>query len=184
MNRLLVITGASRGIGAAAANEFNQVFQSNTTVLLIARDFDRLVQLKTQIDSFNMNRLSNNTIAILKIDFSDVNIRVDNYVDSIRSVLSPTLQYDELYVVYNHGTLEHGSIVQSIENNDFHSKFETNFFSIWNFLAASQLLFSKTTLKQFHVNINSSYAINAAANWSVQCCGLYTFICSLFSNVL
>jgi NADP-dependent 3-hydroxy acid dehydrogenase YdfG len=169
MLRLVIITGASRGIGAAAALEFNEAFDANTKLILMARDFLKLTELKTQIDIMNADRMSNNTVNVLQIDFSNFNLQVKDYVDSLLSVLDANIAYDELYVLYNHGTLEHSSIIENAENNELHRKFETNFFSIWNVLSASQILMSDVS-KQTHVNINSSYAINAAASWSVQCC--------------
>lgn len=161
LSRLVIITGASRGIGKTIAVEFSSFYTNNTHFILIARDLERLNEVKAQIDHIN------NKVTIFQIDFSNDNLTFDDYFDLIKTSTSQDI-YSEVIVVYNHGTLEYGSIVQT-DDISLKKKFEINFFSIWKLLSSIERLFSYDSCKRIHININSSYAHNSTANWSIQC---------------
>lgn len=169
MKRLIIVTGSSRGIGKAIATEFNQFYERDTTFLLLARDEVKLTQVQNQI--FEDSGLKNQAI-LAKVDFSKTN-QVSDYFTILKNAFSSIVlnEFEELTVVYNHGTLEFGS-VSLIAQEPLREKFETNLFSIWSLLSAINLLIPTTVIpRQFHVNISSGYANEAVAKWSGHCCG-------------
>jgi short-subunit dehydrogenase len=168
---LIIVTGSSRGIGEAIATEFGQHFKNDAHILLMARDITKLNQVKKKILSSLPN--SNNKVSVLNMDFS-ADYKVNDYFKLIKEILDDDYlaNFDELYVIYNHGTLEFGSVSLVAQSNMLQEKFEVNLFSIWNLLAAVNLLIPTTVIsKQFHVNISSGYSNEPTANWSAHCSG-------------
>jgi len=165
VRRLVIITGASRGIGLSAAKEFNKQFRQNSHFVLLARDLAKLNEAKEKL-----LKDGSNSVAIAQIDFSNESLKLDDYINILSGAIDSIVDFEELYVIYNHGTLENGSVFDVVDAK-LKGKFETNFFSVWNLLAAVGKLLPETKIpKQFHVNINSSYAMKPVADWSVQCC--------------
>ena len=169
--RLIIITGASRGIGASAAIEFNKHYKSNTEFILLARDINNLNKTKNQM--LSLNKIDENLIKLVPFDFSKKNLEVTDYKKTLIEALDKNLDsFNELIVVYNHGTLDY-SLIENANNEILQDKFQTNFISIWLLLNAVQSLFPENiTPKQFHVNINSSFSTKPCINWSIQCCGM------------
>jgi short-subunit dehydrogenase len=170
--RLVVITGASRGIGASVAIEFSRKYDTNTEFILLARDLNNLNETKCKMMS--LNKINESFIKIIKFDFSNKNLELEDYKETLNKALDRQIKsYDELIVVYNHGTLDYG-LIQNQTNQILQEKSQTNFISIWLLLNAIQSLFPENLVpKQFHINLNSSFSANPFANWSVQCCGIY-----------
>jgi short-subunit dehydrogenase len=145
-----------RGIGKAISEQFNNNYTNESTILLLARDLDALNQLK-QILITKTNNL--NKIEVVQIDFS-IQYGVEQYVSILKSAInvSALSEFEELYVVYNHATLEHGSINQAAQE-DLRKKFEINLFSVWLLVSAINILIPGNIItKQYHVNMSSIYA--------------------------
>lgn len=171
MKHLVIVTGSSRGIGEAIATEFSHHFNNDAHILLMARDITKLNQVKQKILATLPN--SNNKVSILNMDFS-ADYKVNDYFKLIREIFNDdyVAQFEDLYVIYNHGTLEFGSVSLVAQSNMLQEKFEINLFSIWNLLAAINLLIPTSVIsKQFHVNISSGYSNEPTANWSAHCSG-------------
>lgn len=170
MKRLILITGASRGIGKAIATELNLTYNSDAHFVLIARDVSRLGEVRTQMEKESNYR---NKIQIVSVDFAIVN-EVSIYFNVLKDTLNGTTkldEFDELIVVYNHGTLIYGNVSLTAQE-ELRENFEINLFSVWSLLAAINLLVPDSVIKrQFHVNISSGYSHEATANWSGHCCG-------------
>lgn len=166
MKRLICITGSSRGIGKAIALEFNKSHLKETHFILLARDQDKLNQVRDQI----INESSGlNSATLIVVDFSLQN-EIKDYYDLLKTSLPENEKFDELIFIYNHGSLEFGSVTLAAQEN-LRSKFEINLFSIWLLCSAVQLLLPISVIpRQFHINISSGYAVEAHANWSGQCC--------------
>ena len=173
--RLIIITGASRGIGASTAIEFSRKYNLNTEFVLLARDIEKLNETKNKMIS--LNKIQPDLIKLIQFDFSNKNFEINDYkasltnalVDVDSSIIKP---YDELIAIYNHGTLDYG-LIENQNNEILQGKFQTNFVSIWLLLNAIQSLFPENLIQnQFHININSAFSANPSANWSVQCCGM------------
>lgn len=172
MKRLIIITGASRGIGRAIATELNRFHNSDSHFLLLARDVEKLTQVRDQIERESSSR---NTVKTVSVDFSTEN-SVERYFEILKDALGDIGdnlgEFDELIIVYNHGTLVFGNV--SFVAQELREDFEVNLFSIWTFLAAINLLLPLNVVsKQVHVNISSGYATEASANWSGHCCGKF-----------
>ena len=161
MKRLIFITGASQGIGAALAVEFGRFYNDNVYFILIARNHARLNEVKEKIESESNTNLA----TTLSCDFSKANSIDDVYLMLKEALPENLSEYKELLFIYNHGTLEYGDVSLSAQDS-LKIPFETNLFSVWNLLAAVSLLIDSTTIpKQFHINISSGYATKSVAYW-------------------
>lgn len=153
MRRLIIVTGASRGIGKSIAIELNRFYNSNCHFLLLARDVAKLNEVRDQVERDSSFR---NTAKILSVDFSIQN-QVSTYYELLKDALKDVDldKFDHLLVIYNHGTLVFGQ-VSFVAQENLRENFENNLFSIWSMLAALNLLLPVNVIdKQFHVNISS-----------------------------
>lgn len=169
MKRIILVTGAAKGIGHAITLAFNELYNSDTLFLIIDRNGDILDETKLKLLNESNSR---NQVECIDIDFGD-DLLVENYNEILASNLPDAEElksYEEIICVYNHGTLEVGTIVDMAQN-DLRHKFQVNVFSIWSLLAAIQLTIPVTVIpKQTHVNMASGYGLEPAANWSGHCC--------------
>jgi short-subunit dehydrogenase len=160
MQRLIIITGASRGIGAQIAIDLCSKFDKNTVLLLISRNKESLDKIKNKI----INMGSHYKIFCLAIDFAAKDII---YYDLIKSTLDGLINsINELYVYYNHGTLKLGSIEHVL--NNLNEEFQVNVFSVWSLLVSIIKIFPTEKVPlQYHINISSLLASKPKANTSV-----------------
>lgn len=162
MKRLILITGASQGIGAALALEFGRFYKKNSHFILIARNIEKLNDVKAQIESES----ETNGATTISCDFSRENT-LDYFYSLLKEVLPEDLEaeYKEIIFIYNHGTLEFGNVSLSAQDS-LKTPYETNLFSVWHLLAAASLLIPSASIaRQFHINISSGYALKPCANW-------------------
>lgn len=166
MKRLVILTGASKGIGAALALEANRRFNNDTIFLLIARDLKKLEQVKTE-----MSRASReNKYFVVKLDFSR-NYKLDELISLLRTLFVNYIDLTlikELYVFYNHGTLIFG---QTDEIGDKVSEqFQINVISVWLLMNVIRRMFPESQCPlQFHVNMSTLMASKAEKRFSVYC---------------
>lgn len=172
--RLIVITGASRGIGEALSIEANKRFHENTLFVLIARDLSKLEKVKLNLKS------SSNKFILIKIDFSNELNATNYYRQTLETSLNEIelKEIEELIVIYNHGTL----IISPVEKSadQVKSFYEINVFSVWKFLAAIREMFPVNLIThQYHVNISSllatSFSPSMSAYSSCKFINLYGF---------
>lgn len=165
MERLIIVTGASRGIGATIAIQANRKYASNTIFLLIARDEQKLSQVKDEM----VSQSPLNRVLSIKIDFG-----LDINKNQIVSLIKQSFDQDELndvkelFIFYNHGTLR----LESIELAEEAAKkeFQINVFSVWTLISAFKELFPLEKIPlQFHINISSLMATLALKNYSAYC---------------
>jgi len=160
IQRVVIITGASKGIGEEIANQLNEKFSENTLFVLIARSLDKLDELKRKLAS----KKPLNQYKTLKIDFS--NEKVD-YANELKNSFKELIltEVKDLLVFYNHGSL----IISDVESsaNDINEFFEVNVLSVWKFLSAVRELFPADKVpKQFHINTSSKLATSFSAGMS------------------
>lgn len=165
MERLIIITGASRGIGATIAIQANKKFSSNTIFLLIARDEEKLADVKNQIMSLSPM----NQVFLMKIDFSH-DLSKDQMTSLIKKNFADTQlnKIKELFIFYNHGTLRLEPIESAEEKKK--QEFQINVFSVWTLICAFKEIFPLETIPlQYHINISSLMATLALKNYSTYC---------------
>ena len=136
MNRLVIVTGSSRGIGAAVASAFSKTFPSNTHLVLMARNLDNLNAMRQEI----LERQPANRVTVIPHDFARACETGDFYriLKSVASSEEELRKYGELYAIYNHGTLEFGQTTPYAQGN-LREAYEINVFSVWCLLAAINL---------------------------------------------
>lgn len=168
MKNLIIVTGSSRGIGKSIASHFNKVYNSDTIILLLARDLPALEKIKAEILAEHVS--SNNEIHAVQVDFGQEH-SVNYYQDMLRRVLDSydIHKIEHLVVVYNHGTLDHG-LIEPFAQVLLRNRYEINLFSIWSLLAAINLYLPVDIVKnQIHVNISSGFGHKPFVNFSGQC---------------
>jgi short-subunit dehydrogenase len=126
MKHLIIVTGASRGIGEAVTLAFGQQFKREVHFLLIARDITKLNQVKAKLLSQSdqtQSQQTNNKVTVLNMDFS-AEYRVTDYFKLIKEEFNEQYltQFEDLYVVYNHGTLEFGSVSLVAQSNSLQER--------------------------------------------------------------
>jgi len=168
------------GIGKAISIALNAKYPTDVHFIL----FDKLGGLLNSTSELLLSSSNSlNQVKQLEIDFSEKHSPSD-----YKAILQANLpsqeeiatDYGQLICVYNHGTLEFGSVTE-IAQQGLVNKFEVNLFSVWSLLAAVTRCLPRSLInKQTHVNISSGYAIEAKANWSGHCCcRTFTFLVSL-----
>ena len=140
----------------------NNKFHQNSIFLLIARDFNKLIQVKEELE----NQSTANKIIINSFDFSN-HMPYMNMVEILNQNLKDILLSDlkELYVFYNHGTLKIENILKS--SDEAQQEFQINVLSVWTLLGALKHIFPIENVPiQFHVNISSLWASLPTVNVS------------------
>ena len=159
LKRLIIVTGASRGVGREIAIECNKIYEKETLFVLIARNMNKLEDVKSLLREQKSNET--NVYTTFKFDFSNQNYQTVDYLKEFTSFLNgyDLSKISELFVFYNHGTLILSSVENSIQHlNEF---FETNVLSVWKLLGCIRQLFQiEKTPKQYHINISSKSAYN------------------------
>ena len=157
MQRLVVITGASRGIGASLAMETSRKYRENTLFLLMARNQEALEKVRSQMLE-SASTTSSFRVLTMTIDFAKT-YQVAELSKLIKEVLqSERLGHlSELYVFYNHGTLRLSTIERLAD--DVAEEFQINVCSVWTLMSTVRQLFPLNLVpNQFHVNMSSLLA--------------------------
>ena len=155
MQRLIVITGASRGIGASLAIETSRKYNQTTLYLLIARHQEALERVRTEMLDSSSSSLH---VLTMFIDFAKT-FQVAELSKLIKDVLQCERlgHLSELFVFYNHGTLRLSTIERLAD--DVAEEFQINVCSVWTLMSTIRQLFPLNLVpNQFHVNISSLLA--------------------------
>lgn len=164
MHRLVIITGASKGIGAQIALQTNQKFNDKqTTFLLVARDLAKLNEVANEMTKAN----SLSEVLTMSYDFSQV-AKTEDLKNLLNARLKQKEAFDELYVFYNHGTLKIDSVEKVADQAT--NEFQINVISVWTLMSALREMFPLNSVKkQFHINISSLLATALDKMCSVYC---------------
>jgi short-subunit dehydrogenase len=175
MKRLILITGASRGIGHSLAIETFKKYTNDTLFILMSRDEIKLKE--TQNEMRLLNDQTSNEIKTIQIDFSQ-NSSVDNYIQQLTTNVDQlkTCQFDQIIIFYNHGTLLLGKVEEVADKVS--NEFQINVTSVWCLMAALRQLFPIDKIpSQFHINIstlNSTRLLNDFSSYSASKCHFYS----------
>ncbi|KAL1497653.1 hypothetical protein ABEB36_008575 [Hypothenemus hampei] len=149
---IVLITGASRGIGQEIAVEFSKHLNENSKFVLFARDLSKLEETKKKINEINPS------IAVLNfsIDLSKPNF--EKYVEILEEVLQNIRDstIESAYIFHNAGhvgVLEEAS--QLVDLNVWRTYYDLNLFSVILLNNAFLQKFSGIVSKIIVVNITS-----------------------------
>jgi sepiapterin reductase len=162
----LLITGASKGIGAEIAKLTSQKLRAGSTIVLIARSLDGLESTKAEIMKANNE---------LKVFVKSVNLNKPSAEDLkllICETYDTAIGYDLAMIVHNVGSI--GDVSKSACDIDdyaeLESYFSTNVFAPMILNNIVLKLVPQNT-KKFIVNITSKAAIVAFKSFAFYCPG-------------
>lgn len=160
----LLVTGASRGLGATIAIEFSKKLCEGSHVLLMARDKSKLNAVKAQIEKSSK--------AIPECVAMDLVLLDSPSYEHFLSKWSE-LNFSQVVIVNNAGTL--GDVSQTALNctasYEIKKYFDANLFSAM-FLTTAFLNQFKSADKKVVINISSLAAIQPFKGWSLYCTGM------------
>jgi len=163
----LVLTGASKGIGATLAIETSRNFKAGSVVVLLARSAEGLERTKVEILKVNDGlKVVVKAIDLTKPPVEDLKLLISESYDS-------TIHFDLAMIVHNVGTI--GDISKWTRDIDdyaaLESYFSTNVYAplIFNNLLLKAIKPQAT--KTFVVNITSKAAISPFKSFGFYCAG-------------
>ena len=166
----VVITGASRGIGKAAAEEMAPLLGTNSLILLVSRDEPKLISVKEAI----MERCSSSK---LNIKTAVVDLSTSSQA-TLESMLVNTLSgcdvqsFNRAVCIHNAGSLGDASVkcVDLTETNECTDYFHLNVVSVM-LLNGLFLRYLANCQQRTVVNISSLCAIEPFTSLSLYCTG-------------
>ena len=174
---LLVITGASRGLGRAIALEFCRGNNDNSLdtldVILISRNEQLLRQTRFELQQANANN-SNVRLCVLDLgDLKDLEARVEAQIINEMNELQQKKQYHHFVFINNAGSIGHiGPAIQTPSLTQMQQNIDLNVTSACWLSArmakwADELQHTRTTI----VNISSLLAIQAFPSLALYSAG-------------
>ncbi|GFT81185.1 sepiapterin reductase [Trichonephila clavipes] len=160
---LLLVTGASRGLGATIAKEFSKKLCKGSYVILLARDKPKLEVVKAEINKICVvyaEILALDLILLDSASFEHLFTKYENF------------NFQQVVIVNNAGTL--GDIsktaLQTTSGPDIKDYFDLNLLSVI-FLTTGFLNAFKRAKRKIVINISSLAAIQPFRGWSLYCTG-------------
>lgn len=162
----LLVTGASKGIGATMAIETSRNFQAGSVVVLLARSAEGLEETKREIFKVNAGlKVFADSIDLTKPPVEDLKRLINESYDK-------TVAYDLVMVVHNVGTIgDTSKWARDIEDYaQLESYYSTNVFTP---IILNNLLLKVGPLgtKKFIVNITSKAALVPFKSFGFYCPG-------------
>lgn len=162
----LLVTGASKGIGATIALETSRNFRDGSVVVLVARSLDGLEATKTSIIAAN---------PLLKVIVKAMDLTkppVEHLQELMNESCGATVGFDLAICIHNVGTI--GDVSKWARNIDDYGELESYFST--NIFAPVILnnLFLKSvapTTKKVIINITSKAAIEPIESFAFYCAG-------------
>lgn len=162
----LMVTGASKGIGATMAIETSRKFKAGSVVVLLARSTDGLALTKAEILKANGGL----TVFMKSIDLMKPSVEDLKYI--IRESYDTSINFDLMMTIHNVGTVgDVSKWAQDIDDYaELESYFSTNVFGpiILNNILLKEV---KSANKKFIVNITSKAAIAPFKSFGFYCPG-------------
>lgn len=167
---LLVITGASRGIGRAIGNAFVKLIgDQSITAILIARTRNELLETQRQMQS-----AGDVESLIYDMDLSNID-ELDDNIDIILGAARPFSKYNRVIFVNNAGSIGH--LGPAVEHGDSAKAFQ----QYMDFNITSSLWFTTRFARELHpfasdmectlINISSLCAISPVPTMASYCTG-------------
>lgn len=151
-NKTLLLTGASRGIGAATARHFFAADNDVTQIVLLARASDDFDQLIKELEANNPH---SKKVLPYQVDLADR----DHLTNVIGDVLSHTGGVD---ILVNNAGYTSPAALQQIDHDDFERTMSVNLYA--PFLLVQELLRSGNHFDLI-VNIASTAGLQGRAGW-------------------
>lgn len=161
MKRLAIITGSSRGIGAAVSCEFSKCFPIGSHIILIARDLEKLNEVKKSI----VDQQPHNQVSVIVHDFS-IEATPAQYKSKFEQIISEDelKTFQEIYTFYNHANIEFGGVT-AYPHDQIRKAYELNHFSVWSLICALDIWvrysimckFDKSRIKYYLISSNFCY---------------------------
>jgi sepiapterin reductase len=167
---LLVITGASRGIGRAVGNAFVKLIgDKSITAILIARTHSELVETQRQMQS-----AGDVDSVIYEMDLSNLD-ELDDNIDTILGAARPFSKYNRVVFVNNAGSIGH--LGPAVDHEDSAKAFQ----QYMDFNITSSLWFTTRFARELQpfasdmectlINISSLCAISPVPTMASYCTG-------------
>jgi len=162
----LVVTGASKGIGATLAVEASRNFKAGSVVVLLARSAEGLERTKAEILKANDGlKVVVKAIDLTKPPLEDLKLLISESYDA-------TIQFDLAMIVHNVGTI--GDTSKWARDIDDYAELESYFsINVYAPVIFNNLLLKtiKQPTKTFVVNITSKAAIVPIKSFGFYCAG-------------
>lgn len=157
-NKIVLITGASSGIGAATAHEFASAANGNIRLILTARREDRLTNLAAELSKIHAQI----KVHTAKLDVSDT-ASIKPFISSL-----PAEFADIDVLINNAGKALGKELVGEIDSDDLAGMMQTNVLGLINVTQAVLPIFKKKNAGDI-VNIGSIAGKEPYPGGSVYC---------------
>lgn len=180
---LLVITGASKGLGRQLALDFIPRISSGSFILLISSNETKLEETFELVEQAVKDCHGKGVIKVRTVPFDlrEINAGTSNQLlEAIPSCLDE--KFEQIIFIHNAGTL--GDVGKKarelLDAPELHQ--------YWNLNISSPVIFNSAFLRRFEpntkrgiliINISSLCAVQAMKTWSLYCTGIYEEIFSL-----
>ncbi len=171
MKNLFIITGASKGIGRAFAIAVDKHFsKSENTYILIARDKERLVDLKKQL---------NGNVKIVVADLANVEESVLNFEETAGKMNG---EFDKCVLFNNAGIIKPIGFLGKLNNSELAENIKVNLIAPLLFTNSFLKIFGSRECEKIIINNSSGAGRMPIVCWSAYCASKAGM--DMFSKVL
>lgn len=166
---VLIVTGASRGLGRCIANRFAEKLSSDCLIVLLARNRENLEETRSQILSHSPEKVVVPQVA----DLSELDVQnCEQMLENAQEQSSQKSAFEQAILVHNAGTLGDVSQLSAAlkSASEIRKYFEINLCSTMYITSAFLSVF-KGIESRFIINISSLCARKPFKGFSLYCTG-------------